>query len=181
MSFRLRARDGGVLVRAGQTEAAVDLARLAGLAPGGVICEIMNEDGSMARVPQLLEFCARHGLKMVSVADLIRYRLQHERYIHRQGEGMLRTEFGEFRMISYASELGAETHLALVRGDVDRREGVLVRMHSHCVCGDVFGSTQCDCQRTGPRITAPNRRRGRWRARLSASDRAGHSHAERIA
>ena len=144
--FPLRARDGGVLVRAGQTEAAVDLARLAGLAPGGVICEIMNEDGSMARVPQLLEFCARHGLKMVSVADLIRYRLQHERYIHRQGEGILRTEFGEFRMISYSSELGAETHLALVRGAVDKREGVLVRMHSHCVAGDVFGSIQCDCR-----------------------------------
>ncbi|MCU1258468.1 MAG: cyclohydrolase / 3,4-dihydroxy-2-butanone 4-phosphate synthase [Bryobacterales bacterium] len=143
--FPLRARDGGVLVRAGQTEAAVDLARLAGLAPGGVICEIMNEDGSMARVPQLLEFCERHGLKMVSVADLIRYRLQHERYIHRHGEGILRTQFGEFRMISYASEVGSETHLALVRGDVSGREGVLVRMHSHCVFGDVFGSTQCDC------------------------------------
>jgi 3,4-dihydroxy 2-butanone 4-phosphate synthase/GTP cyclohydrolase II len=144
--FPLRARDGGVLVRAGQTEAAVDLARLAGLAPGGVICEIMNEDGSMARVPQLLEFCERHGLNMVSVADLIRYRLQHERYIHRQGEGLVRTAFGEFRMISYASEVGSETHLALVRGDLSGRHAVLVRMHSHCVFGDVFGSNQCDCQ-----------------------------------
>jgi 3,4-dihydroxy 2-butanone 4-phosphate synthase/GTP cyclohydrolase II len=144
--FPLRARDGGVLVRAGQTEAAVDLARLAGLAPGGVICEIMNEDGSMARVPQLLEFCGRHGLKMVSVADLIRYRLRHERYIHRQGEGVVRTEFGEFQMISYASEVGAEIHLALVRGDLSGPEAVLVRMHAHCVFGDVFGSTQCDCQ-----------------------------------
>ncbi len=144
--FPLRARDGGVLVRAGQTEAAVDLARLAGLSPGGVICEIMNEDGTMARVPQLLEFCARHGLKMVSVADLIRYRLQHERYLHRRGEGVLRTEWGEFRMISYASEVDPETHIALVRGDVSGAEGVLVRMHASCTFGDVFGSTQCDCQ-----------------------------------
>ena len=144
--FPLRARDGGVLVRAGQTEAAVDLARLAGLSPGGVICEIMNEDGSMARVPQLLEFCARHGLKMVSVADLIRYRLQHERYLHRRGEGVLRTEWGEFRMISYAGEVDTETHVALVRGDVSGAEGVLVRMHASCTFGDVFGSTQCDCQ-----------------------------------
>ncbi len=145
--FPLRAKNGGVLVRAGQTEAAVDLARLAGLAPGGVICEIMNEDGSMARVPQLLEFCDRHSLKMVSVADLIRYRMQHERYVRRQGEGVLRTEFGEFRMISYGTETGADTHLALVRGDLSGDAGVLVRMHSHCLFGDVFGSTQCDCRR----------------------------------
>ncbi len=144
--FPLRARDGGVLVRAGQTEAAVDLARLAGLTPGGVICEIMNEDGTMARVPQLLEFCAKHRIKMVSVADLIRYRLQHERYIHRRGEGVLRTEWGEFRMITYASDIDSETHIALVKGEVAGQDGVLVRMHSHCVFGDVFGSTQCDCQ-----------------------------------
>jgi len=143
--FPLRARDGGVLVRAGQTEAAVDLARLAGLSPGGVICEIMNEDGTMSRVPQLLEFCARHGLGMVSVADLIRYRLQHERYIHRRGEGVLRTEWGEFRMISYASDIEPVTHIALVKGDV-AGDDVLVRMHAHCIFGDVFGSTQCDCQ-----------------------------------
>ena len=144
--FPLRARDGGVLVRAGQTEAAVDLARLAGLSPGGVICEIMNDDGTMSRVPQLLEFCAKHGLKMVSVADLIRYRLQNERYIHRRGEGVLRTEWGEFRMISYSSDVEPETHIALVKGEVAGQDGVLVRMHSHCVFGDVFGSTQCDCQ-----------------------------------
>ena len=143
--FPLRARDGGVLVRAGQTEAAVDLARLAGLTPGGVICEIMNEDGSMSRVPQLLEFCEKHGLKMVSVADLIRYRLQHERYIHRRGEGILRTEWGEFRMISYSSDIEPATHIALVRGDV-QTDDVLVRMHSHCVFGDVFQSAQCDCR-----------------------------------
>src|SRR2546423_5840351 len=120
--FPLRAREGGVLVRAGQTEASVDLARMAGLTPAGVICEIMNEDGSMARVPELREFCARHGLKMISVAELIRYRLKHERYIHRLGEGFLETEFGPFRTIAYSSdypsESRAETHLALVRGEV---------------------------------------------------------------
>ena len=145
--FPLQARDGGVLVRAGQTEAAVDLSRLAGLTPAGVICEIMNEDGTMARVPQLLEFCALHGLKMMSVADLIRYRLQNERYIRRRGEGVLETAHGAFRMISYASDIDSETHLALVRGDVQGQEGVLVRMHTHCVFGDVFGSVECDCRR----------------------------------
>jgi 3,4-dihydroxy 2-butanone 4-phosphate synthase / GTP cyclohydrolase II len=145
--FPLRARDGGVLVRAGQTEAAVDLSRLAGLAPGGVICEIMNEDGTMARVPELLEFCARHGLKMVSVADIIRDRLQNERYIHRRAEGVVRTEFGNFRMVSYLSDLDQTSHLALVLGSVSGPDSVLVRMHSHCVCGDVFASSQCDCRR----------------------------------
>src|SRR5436309_2814793 len=147
--FPLRAREGGVLVRAGQTEASVDLARMAGLTPAGVICEIMNADGSMARVPELREFCARHGLKMISVAELIRYRLKHERYIHRLGEGFLDTEYGPFRTIAYSSdypsESRAETHLALVRGEVAGQEKVLVRMHSHCVYGDIFGSTQCDC------------------------------------
>ena len=143
--FPLRAREGGVLVRAGQTEAACDLARLAGLQPAGVICEIMNEDGTMARVPQLKEFCARHGFKMASVADLIRYRLKTERFIHRAAEGCIDTEFGSFRTIAYASELNREYHLAMVRGEVSGREGVLVRMHARCVYGDVFGSTQCDC------------------------------------
>src|SRR5436189_387064 len=147
--FPLRAREGGVLVRAGQTEASVDLARLAGLTPAGVICEIMNDDGTMARVPELREFCARHGLKMISVAELIRYRLKHERHIHRLGEGFLETEFGPFRTIAYSSdypsEARAETHMALVRGEVAGQENVLVRMHSHCVYGDIFGSTQCDC------------------------------------
>jgi 3,4-dihydroxy 2-butanone 4-phosphate synthase/GTP cyclohydrolase II len=145
--FPLRASEGGVLVRAGQTEAGCDLARLAGLTPAGVICEIMNEDGTMARVPQLQEFCARHGFKMASVADLIRYRLKTERFIHRAAEGCIETEFGMFRTIAYASELNREYHLALVRGDVAGREGVLVRMHSRCVYGDVFGSTLCDCGR----------------------------------
>src|ERR1022692_2217236 len=149
--FPLRAREGGVLVRAGQTEAVVDLARLAGLRPGGVICEIMNDDGTMARVPQLREFCARHGLKMISVADLIRYRLQHERYIRRVVEGCLETEFGPFRTVAYASaytsDISPEMHMAVIRGDVTGKERVLVRMHSHCVYGDVFGSTHCDCQK----------------------------------
>jgi 3,4-dihydroxy 2-butanone 4-phosphate synthase/GTP cyclohydrolase II len=145
--FPLRAREGGVLVRAGQTEASVDLARLAGLTPAGVICEIMNEDGTMARVPQLAEFCQRHGLKMISVAELIRYRLQNERYIRRVAEGCLETAFGSFRTFSYTSDISPETHMALIRGEVAGQERVLVRMHSHCVYGDVFGSTRCDCQK----------------------------------
>lgn len=145
--FPLRAREGGVLVRAGQTEAAVDLAKLAGLRPSGVICEIMNEDGTMARLPQLEQFCARHGLKMISVAELIRYRLQHERFVQRVAEGSLETEFGEFRTIAYSSAISQELHLALVHGEVKGREQVLVRMHARCVYGDVFASTQCDCQK----------------------------------
>jgi 3,4-dihydroxy 2-butanone 4-phosphate synthase / GTP cyclohydrolase II len=145
--FPLRARDGGVLVRAGQTEASVDLARFAGLTPAGVICEIMNEDGTMARVPQLAEFCARHGLKMVSVAELIRYRMKHERFIKRVGEGCIETEVGQFRTVAYTSDLNPEHHLALVRGEVAGRENVLVRMHSRCIYGDVFGSTACACGR----------------------------------
>jgi 3,4-dihydroxy 2-butanone 4-phosphate synthase/GTP cyclohydrolase II len=145
--FPLRAREGGVLVRAGQTEASVDLARLAGLTPAGVICEIMNEDGTMARVPQLVEFCQRHGLKMISVADLIRYRLQHERYIRPVVEGCIETEFGPFRTFAYTSDISPEMHMALIRGDVAGKERVLVRMHSHCVYGDVFGSARCDCQK----------------------------------
>jgi 3,4-dihydroxy 2-butanone 4-phosphate synthase / GTP cyclohydrolase II len=145
--FPLRAREGGVLVRAGQTEASIDLARLAGLDSSGVICEIMNEDGTMARVPQLQEYCARHNLKMLSVAELIRYRLKHERFIRRVAEGCIHTEFGEFRTIAYTSDLGPETHIALVRGEVAGKESVLVRMHSRCMFGDVFASTTCDCAR----------------------------------
>ena len=144
--FPLRARDGGVLVRAGQTEASVDLSRLAGLHPSGVICEIMNDDGTMARVPQLREFCARHNLKMCSVADLIRYRLQNERYVHRRGEGIVPTAAGTFRSVTYSSDINPESHTALVFGDVAGRERVLVRMHSHCASGNLFGSTACDCQ-----------------------------------
>jgi len=143
--FPLRAREGGVLVRAGQTEASVDLARLAGLTPAGVICEIMGPDGTMARVPQLTEYCREHGIKMISVADLIRYRLQHERFIRRIAEGTIQTASGEFHAIAYGTSTDSETHLALVRGDVAGRERVLVRMHSHCLYGDVFGATTCDC------------------------------------
>jgi 3,4-dihydroxy 2-butanone 4-phosphate synthase/GTP cyclohydrolase II len=145
--FPLRAREGGVLVRAGQTEASVDLARLAGLSPAGVICEVMNEDGTMARVPQLKEFCERHGLKMVSVAALIRYRMKTERFVRRVAEGSVETGFGEFRTVAYTSDMAPEYHLALVRGDVAGKEGVLVRMHARCVYGDVFGSVRCECAR----------------------------------
>jgi 3,4-dihydroxy 2-butanone 4-phosphate synthase/GTP cyclohydrolase II len=146
--FPLRARRGGVLVRAGQTEASVDLARMAGLIPAGIVCEIMKDDGSMARVPDLIEFCSTHGLKMLTVAELIRYRLQNERYIHRVAESMLPTPFGDFRMIAYESEVdGGESHIALVRGDVAAAdEPVLVRVHTHCLAGDVFGTPLCDCQ-----------------------------------
>jgi 3,4-dihydroxy 2-butanone 4-phosphate synthase/GTP cyclohydrolase II len=181
--FPLRARKGGVLVRAGQTEAAVDLARMAGLIPAGVICEIMNEDGTMARVPDLIKFCRTHSLKMLTVAELIRYRMQHERYVHRIAEALLPTQYGEFRMIAYESEAGmgsavegGESHIALVYGDLngdqnanDLRTGrlgaaansasgsvsslaadspVLVRVHTHCLAGDVFGSELCDCRAT---------------------------------
>jgi 3,4-dihydroxy 2-butanone 4-phosphate synthase/GTP cyclohydrolase II len=148
--FPLRARKGGVLVRAGQTEASVDLARLAGLIPAGVICEIMRDDGTMARVPDLIEFCQTHAMKVLTVADLIRYRMAHERYVHRVGEALVQTEYGEFRLIAYESDVeGGESHLALVRGDIaDSRHPALVRMHAHCLLGDVFGSTGCDCGAT---------------------------------
>jgi 3,4-dihydroxy 2-butanone 4-phosphate synthase/GTP cyclohydrolase II len=120
---------------------------MAGLAPAGVICEIMNPDGTMARVPQLKEFCAAHGLKMISVAELIRHRMRTERFLRRVAEGAIATEFGEFRALAYTSDLNPEYHLALVCGEVAGREGVLVRMHARCVYGDVFGSTACDCAR----------------------------------
>ena len=143
--FPLRARNGGVLVRAGQTEASVDLSRIAGLNASGVICEIMNEDGTMARVPQLMEFCAQHNIKMLTVADLIRYRMQHERYVRRVAEAVLPTRYGDFRMIAYASDVDHDQHIALVRGELEGAEPALVRVHSHCLTGDVFGSTACDC------------------------------------
>lgn len=146
--FPLRAREGGVLVRAGQTEAAVDLARLAGLRPGGVICEVMNPDGTMARVPELVEFCREHDLKLISVAELIRYRLLTESVIQRHAEGTLSTEFGEFRTIAYTSSVDPETHLALVMGNIHTDQPVLVRMHAHCTYGDVFSSRDCDCHQT---------------------------------
>lgn len=148
--FPLRARKGGVLVRAGQTEASVDLARMAGLVPAGIICEIMREDGTMARVPDLIGFCKTHGLKMLTVAELIRYRMQHERYVNRVGEALVETNYGEFRVIAYESEVdGGDSHLALIRGDISNpEEPVLVRMHAHCLIGDVFGSAGCDCRDT---------------------------------
>ncbi|HET7442559.1 MAG TPA: 3,4-dihydroxy-2-butanone-4-phosphate synthase, partial [Terriglobales bacterium] len=148
--FPLRARKGGVLGRAGQTEASVDLARLAGMIPAGVICEIMKDDGTMARIPDLIEFCKAHQLKMLTVAELIRYRMAHERYVHRVGEAMVDTPHGEFRLIAYESEVdGGESHIALVRGDIEAgHEPVLVRMHAHCLLGDVFGATTCECRAT---------------------------------
>ncbi|MBI3474340.1 MAG: 3,4-dihydroxy-2-butanone-4-phosphate synthase [Acidobacteria bacterium] len=148
--FPLRARKGGVLVRAGQTEASVDLARLAGMVPAGIICEIMRDDGTMARVPDLMEFCRAHDMKMLTVAELIRYRMQNERYVHRVGEAMVETGHGEFRVIAYESEVdGGGSHLAFIRGDItDSKRPVLVRMHAHCLLGDVFGATGCDCRAT---------------------------------
>jgi 3,4-dihydroxy 2-butanone 4-phosphate synthase/GTP cyclohydrolase II len=145
----LRARSGGVLVRAGQTEASVDLARIAGLDHSGVVCEIMNDDGTMARIPQLTQFCRTHGLKLVTVANLIRYRMQHERYVRRIAESILPTQYGDFRMIAYSSDVDQELQVALVRGDIPGDEATdgpaLVRVHSHCLTGDVFGATMCDC------------------------------------
>lgn len=143
--FPLRARPGGVLARAGQTEAAVDLANLAGLSAGGVICEIMNEDGTMARVPQLELFCTQYGLSMISVADLIRYRIQTERFVQREAAGHLHSAYGEFQTIRYINRLDGEAHLALIHGDIRDRKNVLVRVHSHCAYGDVFQSTDCGC------------------------------------
>jgi len=142
--FPLRAKEGGVLVRAGQTEAAVDLARLAGLSPGGVICEIMNEDGTMARVPELREFAKRHGIRMISVAQLIAYRLRNERFLSRKGEGTVRTRHGVFRLITYYSPIQPLIHSALVLGDITAAENVLVRMHAHCAYGNLFGSIDHD-------------------------------------
>ncbi len=143
--FPLRAKEGGVLVRAGHTEAIVDLARLAGLYPSGVICEILNEDGSMARLPQLEVLAARFGLKIISVADLIEYRTHHERLVHRVVEAKLPTKYGVFTAIAYKSDIDPDEHLALVTGDICTQEPVLVRMHSECLTGDIFGSLRCDC------------------------------------
>jgi 3,4-dihydroxy 2-butanone 4-phosphate synthase/GTP cyclohydrolase II len=143
--FPLRAREGGVLVRTGQTEAAVDLARMAGLAPAGVICEIMNDDGTMARVPALTKFARRHKLLMITIADLIRYRMRHEGLVTKVAEADLPTEHGPFRIHGYESVIDKETHLALVCGDLGKGEDVLVRVHSKCLTGDVFHSARCDC------------------------------------
>ena len=143
--FPLRARPGGVLQRAGQTEAAVDLARLAGLDSAGVVCEIMNADGTMARVPDLVDYCARHGLKMITVADLIAYRRRHEQLIERVVSVRMPTEHGEFQAVAYRELLTGKQHVALVKGEVAGAEDVLVRVHSECLTGDVFHSQRCDC------------------------------------
>ena len=143
--FPLRARPGGVLQRVGQTEASVDLARLAGLYPAGVICEILNPDGTMARRPQLETFAREHGLSYITVAQLVAYRLEHEQLVHRVAEARLPTEYGEFRIIAYRNDVDRAEHVALVQGEVKGQQGVLVRMHSKCLTGDVFGSQRCDC------------------------------------
>jgi 3,4-dihydroxy 2-butanone 4-phosphate synthase/GTP cyclohydrolase II len=143
--FPLRARDGGVMVRAGQTEAAVDLARMAGLYPAGVICEIMNTDGTMARVPELTRFAKKHGLPMITIADLIRYRMRTERLVRRVSEADLPTKHGKFRIVCYDNQVDGETHVALVRGEIGNGRDVLVRVHSKCLTGDVFHSARCDC------------------------------------
>ena len=147
--FPLRARDGGVLVRAGQTEAAVDLARIGGLYPAGVICEIMNPDGTMARVPELTRFAKKHRLLMITVADLIQYRMRTEGLVRRVASAALPTDHGEFRVLAYESLIDGETHVALVKGEIGTGEGVMVRVHSRCLTGDVFHSARCDC---GPQL-----------------------------
>jgi 3,4-dihydroxy 2-butanone 4-phosphate synthase / GTP cyclohydrolase II len=143
--FPLRAREGGVLVRAGQTEAAVDLARLAGLNPAGVVCEVMRDDGTMARVPDLAEYCERHGIKMITVAELIEYRRRTEKLIERTTTVRLPTAYGEFTAVAFREKLTGKHHVALIRGEVDGAEDVLVRVHSECLTGDVFHSLRCDC------------------------------------
>src|SRR5215212_6571628 len=143
--FPLKAKDGGVLERTGQTEAAVDLARLAGLIPAGVICEVMNEDGTMARVPDLARYCERHGLRMITVADLIAYRRRHDKLVERVVETRLPTAFGAFDVVGYRSLVDDKHHVAMVKGDVDGLDDVLVRVHSECLTGDVFHSLRCDC------------------------------------
>lgn len=143
--FPLRARKGGVLFRAGQTEGSVDLARLAGLKPAGVICEIMNDDGTMARMPDLIEFAEVHGLRIVSIADIISYRMRNESFVHKVAETTLPTQYGEFKAIAFANDIDDHEHLALVKGDLDPEKTILVRVHSQCTTGDVFGSYRCDC------------------------------------
>jgi 3,4-dihydroxy 2-butanone 4-phosphate synthase / GTP cyclohydrolase II len=143
--FPLEAMEGGVLRRAGHTEAAVDLSTLAGLDPAGVICEIINEDGSMARLPQLIDFCAEHDLKLISIADLINYRMKKEKLVWRGATAEMPTIFGTFKLIAYENNIDSLTHLALVMGEIDTDEPVLVRVHSECLTGDVFASLRCDC------------------------------------
>jgi len=143
--FPLKAKDGGVLVRAGHTEAIVDLARLAGLYPAGVICEIMNEDGTMARLPQLEKMADKFGIKIISISDLIAYRRRHEKLVHQVAEAKLPTKYGEFTAVAYKSDIDTDEHLALVMGDIKNNGPILVRVHSECLTGDVLGSLRCDC------------------------------------
>lgn len=143
--FPIRAQRGGVLKRAGQTEGSVDLARLAGLSPAGVICEIMNEDGTMARLPDLIAFGKRHDLKLVTIKDLIEYRMKRESLVHRVSEARLPTEYGDFNAVVYQNEIDREVHIALVKGTIEGSKPILVRVHSGCVTGDIFGSKRCDC------------------------------------
>ena len=143
--FPLRAREGGVLVRTGHTEAIVDLAKMAGLYPAGVICEIMSEDGTMARLPELKEIAEKFGIKIVSIADLITYRRRHEKLVRRVAEAKLPTKYGEFKIVAYKSDMDADQHVALVMGDIENGEPVLARVHSECLTGDVFDSLRCDC------------------------------------
>jgi len=144
--FPLRARDGGVLVRTGQTEGSVDLSRLAGLKPAGIICEIMNDDGSMARMPDLEAFAKEHGLMIVTIADIIEYRLKKDKLVNRAAEAVVPTRFGgDFRAVAYTNEIDHHEHLAMVKGEIDPEEPTLVRVHSECLTGDVFGSERCDC------------------------------------
>jgi 3,4-dihydroxy 2-butanone 4-phosphate synthase/GTP cyclohydrolase II len=152
--FPLRAKQGGVLQRVGQTEASMDLARLAGLTPAGVICEILNADGSMARRPELDEFSQKHEIPFITVAQIISYRLKHESLVHRVAEATLPTRFGDFRIIGYSNDVDGREHVALVKGDVKDQDDVLVRVHSKCLTGDVFGSGRCDC---GPQLEAAMR------------------------
>jgi 3,4-dihydroxy 2-butanone 4-phosphate synthase/GTP cyclohydrolase II len=143
--FPLRAKPGGVLQRAGQTEGSVDLARLAGLDPSGVICEIMNDDGTMSRMPELMEFAKRHNMKIVTIRDLIKYRTRIESFVHRASVTKLPTDYGDFTVIAYSNDVDANVHLALLKGEVRKDDEVLVRVHSECLTGDVFGSKRCDC------------------------------------
>jgi 3,4-dihydroxy 2-butanone 4-phosphate synthase/GTP cyclohydrolase II len=153
--FPLRSRPGGVMVRAGQTEAAVDLARIAGLYPAGVICEIMNEDGTMARVPQLARFAKKHGLVLITIADLIKYRMRTESLVRRVAAARLPTEYGDFNVYAYENQVDKQTHVALVRGEIGDGRDVLVRVHSQCLTGDVFHSARCDC---GPQLDTAMKR-----------------------
>jgi len=143
--FPLRAKKGGVLKRAGQTEASVDLAAIAGCSPAAVICEIMNEDGTMARLPDLKEFAIQHGLRIISVADIIKYRMNNEKHVHCLASPKMPTDYGEFRVYAYKSDITGEEHVALVKGEINEEDEVLVRVHSSCLTGDVFGSSRCDC------------------------------------